>query len=101
MTNVNNALALSEEIKVIASQNIADFNENMKDTEKLLINSQEMNLIAKDYQKNAHKLEVETNKSNWWMCSKQCVAIFAGLALLLIILYVILNWSLCGLPSCI
>ena len=39
MTNVNSALAMTAEIKEIASQNIIDFNKNMEDTEKLLINS--------------------------------------------------------------
>ena len=34
----------------------------MEETQKLLESSQEINLLAKDFQKNAHTLEIEVKK---------------------------------------
>ena len=70
MNNVNAAMAMTDEIKTIAQQNIKDYNKNMEDTQKLLASSQEMNMLAKDYQKNSSILEMEVKKSNFWLCSK-------------------------------
>lgn len=66
-------------------------NQNMSETEALLKSSQEINLIAKDFQKNAHTLEVEVKKTSWWCCSKWCIVTFASLGLLLVIIIIILK----------
>ena len=39
MTNVNAAQAMTDEIKQITHQNIKDYTDNMRDTEKLLVSS--------------------------------------------------------------
>ena len=63
----------------------------MAETEKLLASSQNINMLAKDFQKNAHDLETEVKKASWWYCSKGCVLTFGGIGLLVVILIVILK----------
>ena len=94
MTNVNAAIAMTDEIKQIAQQNIKDYTKNMEDTQKLLVSSQEMNMLAKDYQKNANTLELETKKSNWWLCSKQCLMIFGGAAVVIAVFILIIYFMI-------
>ena len=66
----------------------------MDETQKLLVTSSEINMLSKDYQKNANLLEQETKKSNWWLCSRECVIIFGGLAIVLAIVFLILYFMI-------
>lgn len=67
-------------------------NENMAETQKLLESSQEINLLAKDFQKNAHTLEIEVKKQSWWMCSKPCLITFGVAGAVLFIIYLLIKF---------
>ena len=62
----------------------------MDETNKLLVTSQEMNMLAKDYQKNAQTMEDIQRGNAFWYCSKPCLMIFGGIALVVVILLLIL-----------
>jgi hypothetical protein len=62
----------------------------MEETNKLLITSQEMNMLAKDYQKNAQTMEDVQRSNAWWYCSKPCLLVFGGGGLVLFIILLIL-----------
>ncbi len=47
--NLNAAMAKADEVKVIAARSVQNMNDNMAETEKLLQNSQESNLLAQDF----------------------------------------------------
>ena len=49
MGNVNTALNMADEIKDIARDSLKEYQKNMEETNKLLVTSEEMNLLAKDY----------------------------------------------------
>jgi hypothetical protein len=63
----------------------------MAETEKLLQNSQEINLLAQDFQKNAHTLEVEVKNQSWWMCSKPCIITFSAIGVTLVLIWLLIK----------
>ena len=87
MTNVNAAQAMTDEIKDIAKESLKDYQKNMEETNKLLVTSQEMNMLAKDYQKNAQTMEDVQRGNSWWYGSKQCIAMFVAIFIVIVVLY--------------
>lgn len=90
-TNLNAAIAKADEVKVIAARSVQKMNENMAETEALLRSSQEINLLAKDFQKNAHTLEVTVKNTSWWCCSKPCIIMFVSIGIVLVLLYLLIK----------
>ena len=90
-TNLNAAMAQADQVKAIAARSVDKMNANLDETEKLLANSQDINMIAKDFQKNAHTLEQEQKKGSWWYCSRPCVILFSVLGVLLVVLFIVLK----------
>ena len=101
MANVNTALNMADEIKDIARDSLKEYQKNMEETNKLLVTSEEMNLLAKDYQKNAQTLEDEVKKSGFWMCSKQCLMWFGGGCGIIFIIYMIISLIFCDKFLCL
>lgn len=65
--------------------------QNNAETEKLLHTSQSTLMLSQDFKKNSENLEAMMEKQNFWMCSKKCVLIFSGVAVLCLILYLIIK----------
>ena len=91
MRGVNAAQAKADEVKNIAARSVEKMNQNAAVTEALLADSQQINLLAQDFQKNAHELEVVVQKQSWWMCSKQCLMVFGGLFVFIVLLWLLLK----------
>ena len=56
-TNLNAAFDKVEEVKNIAARSVDKMNSNLSETQKLLESSQEVSLLAKDFEKNSIELE--------------------------------------------
>ena len=60
-----------------------------------------MNELAQEFQKDAHQMETIQKNNSWWLCSKQCILVFAGIPLGLLLLIFIATWAICGSPFCL
>ena len=94
--NLNKALQQAEEVKDIAAKNLTKMAENTHETEKLLMTSQEMSMLAKDFSKNATEMEKVQKNYAFWLCSRKCLLMFAAVALVVLILYMVISFSVCG-----
>ena len=79
-----------EEVKNIAARSVNKMNENLSETQKLLESSEEVSLMAKDFEKNSIELENVMKAQSFWMCSKWCIIMFAGIGLLILIIILII-----------
>ncbi|CAI2379972.1 unnamed protein product [Moneuplotes crassus] len=94
--NLQLAFAKAEEVKEIAQKNVKDMIKNVHETDELLQKSENINELAKDFEKNAHEMEKIQKNTNFWLCSKKCLIIFGVIILLIFIAYLILSFSVCG-----
>ena len=96
MDAVNQAQNQVSEIEKIAKRATDKQLKNIEQGEKLLATTDEMNRLSNAFQKDAHTLELNVKSSQWWMCSKGCITIFAigGAALLVLILICV--FAICG-----
>ena len=92
---------MTDEIKDIARDSLKEYQKNMEETNKLLVTSEEMNLLAKDYQKNAQALEDEVKKSSFWLCSGRCLAWFGGGCGVIFLIYMIISLLFCDKFLCL
>ena len=91
-TNLNKAFEKVDEVKAIAQRSVEQMNKNREDTEKLLASTEEINMLAKDFQKNAHEMEVIQKRNSFWLCSKPCVLMGIGCVGLCLLLWLIIKW---------
>ena len=87
--NLNKAFEKVDEVKQIAGRTITKMQANMEQTEDLLKASQEIQFLAKDFQKNSETLETTMKNQSFWMCSPKCLALFGGLALIILIIWLV------------
>ena len=100
MNTINQAQEQVSEITKIAQRATEKQLKNIESGERLLATTQEMNALAQTYQKDAHTLEINVTKSQWWMCSKSCILFFAGGGCLLVVLILIIVFAICGGLTC-
>ena len=106
--NLQLAFVKAEEVKQIASTNVKSMVKNIQETDQLLDKSQNIKDLAKDFEKNASKMEQiqrsnnfwfswkNANEmeqiqrsSNFWLCSKKWLLIFGGIGLGVFIIYLV------------
>ncbi len=91
--NLQMAFQKVDEVKNIAQDAVRGMVANTGETEKLLQDSQEVQMLAKDFQSNAADLEHIMKNQNWWAFSKPCILTFAaggGLCVIVVIVLYIL-----------
>ena len=101
MGTVAQAQSQVEEIKEIAQRSVEKQMNNLAEGERLLKTSQHMNELAQEFQKDAHTMESIQKSNAWWMCSKQCLAVFIGGPIALLLVILIVTWAICGSPFCL
>ena len=94
--NLQMAFAKAEEVKEIAANNVKNMVKNVQETDQLLDRAQNINHLAKDFEKNAVEMEKVQRDANFWLCSKKCLMIFGGAGLAVFIVYLVLSFSVCG-----
>lgn len=73
---------------------------NLADGERLLASTQQMTELASEFQKDALTMEQVQKSNSWWLCSKQCIAVFVGIPAALFLIILIATWAICGSPFC-
>lgn len=91
--NLQMAFAKAEEVKQIAANNVKSMVKNIQETDQLLDRAQNINHLAKDFEKNATEMEQVQRNANFWLCSKKCLLIFGGAGLGVFILYLVLSFA--------
>lgn len=69
-SNLQTAQTQVEDLKLIAQRKIQKFQENLAQTESLLASTQEINMLAKDFEKGTREVKTNEIAVSWWMGSR-------------------------------
>ena len=92
--NLQLAFAKAEEVKEIAQKNVKDMIKNVHETDELLERSQNINDLAKDFEKNAAEMEKIQRRNNFWLCSRYCLLMFLAIGVFILVVYFVLSFSI-------
>ena len=59
-----------------------------------------MEELAHLMEKDSVKMVKAQENNAWWLCSKQCIAVFVGIPVALFLIILIATWAICGSPFC-
>lgn len=101
MGTIDEAQNQVDEIRQIAERATSKQLNNLAEGERLLKTTQQMNELAQEFQKDAHKMETIMQNQSWWMCSKKCILMIGGAILGLFLVILVATWAICGHPLCL